>query len=549
MGCSWFFRVSELDLDVHAGRELELHQRVDGLRRRVEYVDQAAVSSDLELLARLLVDVRPTQNGVLHDRRRQRDRPRGARPRANRGVENLGGAHVEQLVVERLHADADLRGADFSCHDESLDDLRDDAGADRASAFADREPETSVHRDRRVKLHPDRDVVPGHHHLRPFRQLHRARHVRRPKVKLRTVPLEERRVSPALLLRQHVHLRLELRVRRDRARLRQHLAPLHVVLPRPPQETPDVVPRLTLVQQPAEHLHASHHRLRRRLDPDDLHLVPRVNPPLIHTTRHHRPTTADRKYVLDRHDERLVQRALRLRNPRVQRVHQLVDALVRVVVRWILPRRQRAPPDDRRVVPVELVLRQQLPNLQLHQLQQLRVVHHVHLVQEHHDVRNVHLPREQHVLPRLRHRTVRRTHYQNRPVHLRRTRDHVLHVVRVTRAIHVRVVTRLRLVLHVRRRDRDPPLPLLRSLVDLIELHLLSQLLRRLASRDRRRQRRLPVIHVADRPHVHVRLRARQLLLGHRSCISLSETVGRSELWSPWAESNRRPHPYQGCAL
>ena len=46
-----------------------------------------------------------------------------------------------------------------------------------------------------------------------------------------------------------------------------------------------------------------------------------------------------------------------------------------------------------------------------------------------------------HVLPRLRHRTVGRRHHQDRSVHLRRTRDHVLHVVRVTRAIHVRVVT------------------------------------------------------------------------------------------------------------
>ena len=111
----------------------------------------------------------------------------------------------------------------------------------------------------------------------------------------------------------------------------------------------------------------------------------------------------------------------------------------------------------------------QLPNLQLHQLQQLRIVHHVHLVQEHHDVRHAHLTRQQNVLPRLRHRTVRRAHHQDRTVHLRRARDHVLDVVRVTRAVHVRVVTLLRLVLHVRRRDRDPALPLFRRLVDLVE--------------------------------------------------------------------------------
>ena len=215
-----------------------------------------------------------------------------------------------------------------------------------------------------------------------------------------------------------------------------------------------------------------------------------------------------------------------LRNERVQRVHQLVDALVRRVVPRVRQRLQRRTLDDRRRVPRELVLGQQLPHLELHQLQQLRVVHHVALVQEHHDVRHVHLPRQQHVLARLRHRAVRRRHHQDRAVHLRRARDHVLHVVRVTRAVHVRVVPVRRLVLHVRRRDRDAALPLLRRLVDLVERHERRQALLRLPLRDRRRQRRLAVVHVTDRPHVHVRLRPLELLLGHEaSPLSASEFV------------------------
>src|SRR5262249_47241701 len=48
---------SQLDLDVDAARQIELHQRVDGLRRRVENVDQTLVRAHLELLARRLVDV------------------------------------------------------------------------------------------------------------------------------------------------------------------------------------------------------------------------------------------------------------------------------------------------------------------------------------------------------------------------------------------------------------------------------------------------------------------------------------------------------------
>ena len=47
--------------------------------------------------------------------------------------------------------------------------------------------------------------------------------------------------------------------------------------------------------------------------------------------------------------------------------------------------------------------------------------------------------------------------------------DHVLHVVRVPRAIDVRVVPVRRLVLHVRHRDRDPALALFRRVVDRIK--------------------------------------------------------------------------------
>src|SRR5262245_32227853 len=58
-----------LDFDVDARRQVELHQRVDGLRRRLEDVDQPLVRADLELLARLLVDVRRAEHGPLVLRR------------------------------------------------------------------------------------------------------------------------------------------------------------------------------------------------------------------------------------------------------------------------------------------------------------------------------------------------------------------------------------------------------------------------------------------------------------------------------------------------
>ena len=161
---------------------------------------------------------------------------------------------------------------------------------------------------------------------------------------------------------------------------------------------------------------------------------------------------------------------------------------------------------DRRVIAREIVLAQQFADFHLHQLEQLRVINHVRLVQEHDDVRHANLARQQNVLARLRHRAVCGRHHQDRAVHLRSTRDHVLHVVSVTWAINVRVVTRLRLVLNVRGVDRDPTRLLFRRRVNLVVAASLAAELVRQHRRDRRRQRRFAVVNVTNRTHVHVRL-------------------------------------------
>ena len=48
----------KLDLDVHAGRQVELHQRVHGLRGGVDDVEQTLMRPDFELFAAFLVDMR-----------------------------------------------------------------------------------------------------------------------------------------------------------------------------------------------------------------------------------------------------------------------------------------------------------------------------------------------------------------------------------------------------------------------------------------------------------------------------------------------------------
>src|SRR3990170_8306005 len=141
-----------------------------------------------------------------------------------------------------------------------LHDPRDDAGADRAAALPDGEPQLLLQRHRRDQRHLQVHAVSRHHHLHPRRPRDVPRPVRRPQVELRPVPREERRVPPPLFLRQHVHLRPELQVRVDRPRLRQHHPPLDLFLLHPPQQHPEGGPRPRPGPRPAGQRPAPHPR-------------------------------------------------------------------------------------------------------------------------------------------------------------------------------------------------------------------------------------------------------------------------------------------------
>src|SRR6266851_1503367 len=99
---------AELDFDVDAGGEVELHQRVHGLRRRIDDIEHALVGADLELFARLLVDVRRAVDRELLDARRQRDRPANLRTRPLGRADDLAGRRIEHSMIEGLQPDSDV---------------------------------------------------------------------------------------------------------------------------------------------------------------------------------------------------------------------------------------------------------------------------------------------------------------------------------------------------------------------------------------------------------------------------------------------------------
>ena len=124
------------------------------------------------------------------------------------------------------------------------------------------------------------------------------------------------------------------------------------------------------------------------------------------------------------------------------------------------------------------------------------------------------------MLAGLGHRAVGRGDDEDRAVHLGGAGDHVLDVVGVAGAVDVGVVAGVGLVLDVGDRDRDAALPLLGGVVDRVEGAVLRLTLQGEVLRDRRGERRLAMVDVADRADVHVRLGAFELLLGHGRPIS-----------------------------
>src|SRR4051794_38868906 len=190
-------------------------------------------------------------------------------------------------------------------------DAGDGAGADGSATLADGEALADLERDRGDQLDAHLDVVAGHDHLGPGGQGDGPRDIGRAQVELRPVAVVERGVAAALLLGQDVDLGLEGRVGLDRARLGHDLAALDLLALDAPQEAADVVAGAALVEQLLEHLDAGHDDLAGGLDADDLDLVADVDDAALDAPGRDGPAALDAEDVLDRHEERLVDRPLR----------------------------------------------------------------------------------------------------------------------------------------------------------------------------------------------------------------------------------------------
>ena len=251
-----------------------------------------------------------------------------------------------------------------------LNDLGNDAGTDRSAALADSEAETFFDRDGLDQLDRHRDVVAGHNHFNAFGKLDGTRNVRRTDEELRTIVVEECRVTAALVLGQNVDLSLENGSRGNGAGLCDNLTLLNVRSVDTTKQSTDVIASHSFVELLVEHFKTGDGRRARLVDEaDDLGGITDVRYATLNSARSNRAAAGDGEDVLDGKKERLLVVALRRRNVAVDGIHEFKDALalgscknflVGAAARRLFKRFERGTLDDRNVVAGELVGAEQL---------------------------------------------------------------------------------------------------------------------------------------------------------------------------------------------
>jgi len=320
-------------------------------------------------------------------------------------------------------------------------------------------------------------------------------------------------MTAAFLFLQYIDRSFELGVRLDLTRFAEYHTTLDLVLVDTTQQQTYVITGFTFIQDLAEHFNARYNRLLIFTQAQDFYFVTYLDNTSLDTTRGDSTTTCDREHVLNRHQERFINITRRQRNPSVTSIHQLHNLLF-PLCNTIQSAKSRTL-DERSVVTIEIVSRQQFTHFHFNELQHFGVIHHVALIHEHYQSRHVHLAGQQDVLASLRHRTIGSSNHDDSTVHLSSTCYHVLHIVSVSRAVNVCIVTSCSLILNVRSIDRDTTLLFFGSIVNLIKRLNFRQTLLCQNRSDSGGQSSLTVVNVTNCTNVYVRFGTFEFLFSH----------------------------------
>ncbi len=101
---SWLI---QLDLNIHAGCQIQLHQRINRLVSRIHNIHQTLVRTDLVLVTRILVDMRRNQYGKTLFLGGQRNWTPHLRTGALGCFNNFCRRLIDQTMIEGLQTDPD----------------------------------------------------------------------------------------------------------------------------------------------------------------------------------------------------------------------------------------------------------------------------------------------------------------------------------------------------------------------------------------------------------------------------------------------------------
>ncbi len=384
----------------------------------------------------------------------------------------------------------------------------------RTATFADSETQTNVQSYSVDQVYSDLYVITRHHHFNTFGKSDFTGAVHSAEIELGTILITERSMTTTLLFLQYIDRSLELLVRLNLTRMAKHHTALNLILIDTAEEQTYVIASLTFVKNLTEHLNTGNNRLLVFTKTEELNFIAYLNTTSLNTTGSNSTTTSDREHILNRHQERLVDFTLRLLNPVVNRIHQLNNFL-HPLINAIQSTKGRTT-DDRSIF-FKVVLFEDFTNFHFNEFEHFFILNHIALVQEYHQARNIHLTSEQNVLTCLRHRTIGSSYNENSTIHLSSTSNHVLHIVSVSRAVYVGVVTVGSFIFNVSGVDGNTTLFLLRSVVDLIERldFLITITLLRENLRNGSSQSCLTVVYVTNSTNVNMRLGTLECLFSH----------------------------------
>ena len=386
---------------------------------------------------------------------------------------------------------------------ELVEDLDDLTCADGTATLTDRETKTFVQSNRSDELYIDFHVVTRHDHLDALGQGDLTGHIQSTDEELGTILVVERSVATTFFLLQNIDLAEEVGVRLDGAGLGDNFTTLDFLLVDTTEEETYIVTCFALVEELAEHLDTGNDgSLGTIVETDDLSGIIHVNGTSLDTSGNHGATAGDGEDILDRHEERLLVLTNGQRDIGINSVHELEDFLL--PLRLSVESTKCGATDDGSVVTVEVVLAEEVADFHLNEVKHFLVVNKVDLVQEHNHLRNVHLLCEKHVLVGLGHGTVSSGNHEDCTVHLGSTSNHVLHVIGVTRAVDMRIVTICGLVLDVSGVDGDTTLLLFGSVVNLVERLDLGEALLCQNLGNSSGKSSLAVVNMADSADVYV---------------------------------------------